>query len=148
MEEEPEIIYVPVSERARASTIAPIKFHSFFQKIIQEMQIAYMMHGQFTPLDVENTQKDTRYVYFIRLTEEAIPNFDTYDEALAQMPDYVLTGSCMSNLLQSVIGMLKGVRKIFYLVIFLSPGYFFVTIMSILVGFLSFGYFFVKFGDF
>lgn len=82
----------------------------FFQKIIQEMQTAYLMHGQFTPLDVDNIQKDTRYVYFVRLTEEAIPNFETYEEAQAQMPDYLLVGSCSSYMLSTMIEVTKEVK--------------------------------------
>lgn len=81
------------------------------QKIIQEMETAYLMHGQFYPLDSENIQKDIRYVYFIRLTEEAIPLFETYEETQAQMPDYLLVGSCTSNLLHSVIKVSKEVRR-------------------------------------
>lgn len=67
------------------------------------------MHCQFGNFNNENLQKNRRYVYFVRLTEEVIPNFETEEEANAIMPQYVLVGSCMSNLLQSIISFTRDV---------------------------------------
>lgn len=75
------------------------------------MQTAYLMHGQFGLLDNDNIQKDTRYVYFIRLTEDAVPNFNSYEAAVAEMSDYLLVGSCSSNMLQSLLTLSNEVRQ-------------------------------------
>lgn len=68
-----------------------------------------MVHGAFGFLKDENTSRNDRYVYIIRLTEQGVPMFDHREDAMAEMPSSFLVGSVSGKFLHSMLSLMKEV---------------------------------------
>ncbi|XP_017781324.1 PREDICTED: dynein heavy chain 10, axonemal [Nicrophorus vespilloides] len=79
---EPEIIYVT--------------------KIIQVLETDYMLEAHIGDFGEGKNFPAKQFMYFVRLTEDAIPNFDTYEDALVEMPSYFYIGAFSAKFLQSL----------------------------------------------
>lgn len=71
----------------------------------------YLIYGAFGYLSDEVITRNTRYVYFIRLTERGIPIFDHKEDSIAEMPQYFLVGSVSGRVLQGMQHLMKQVWK-------------------------------------
>ncbi|XP_022902554.2 dynein axonemal heavy chain 10 [Onthophagus taurus] len=83
VEEEEEIIYVPT--------------------IIQELVKVYVLHGFFGLLEDNPASKDRRYVCFLRKSDDGIPNYETMEDADAEMPQYFFITTCTDKFLPELL---------------------------------------------
>lgn len=60
---------------------------------------------------IENREK--KFICILRRTEEGIPNFETMEDAVAEMPQYFLITSCTGKFLQSLLETTREVKTFF-----------------------------------
>lgn len=70
-----------------------------------------MIHGAFGFFKDENTSRNDRYVYILRLTEQGVPMFEHREDAVAEMPSSFLVGSVSGKFLHSMLSLMKEVSR-------------------------------------
>ncbi|KAB0803715.1 hypothetical protein PPYR_00685 [Photinus pyralis] len=73
----------------------------YVRKVIQTVKVDYTIQAAFGAT-CDRLSKCKQIIYFLRNTAEPVPMFDTWEDALAEMPSYFLIGSCNSNFLTSL----------------------------------------------
>jgi hypothetical protein len=69
--------------------------------------LAPRLHGHFGCISPEEAAKKGPYVFFLRNCAEGIRPMGSIEEARAEMPRYLILGSCSGNFLQSLQRILK-----------------------------------------
>ncbi|XP_011639724.2 dynein heavy chain 10, axonemal [Pogonomyrmex barbatus] len=67
---------------------------------VRQVPVLHMICGQ---IDSSRTDlQDVTFFYFMRTSDEGIPSFDTYEECLNEITNYIVVGSLNSNFLASL----------------------------------------------
>lgn len=77
-------------------------------KKIRKLPVLHMICGE---IDSSRTDlQDVTLFYFMRSNEEGIPSYDTYEECLDDITDYIIVGSLNGKFLISLNRILIDVR--------------------------------------
>ncbi|XP_069678773.1 dynein axonemal heavy chain 10-like [Periplaneta americana] len=79
----------------------------FVTRIVEKVVQAPMLHGYFGSIPREEMVKNRRYIYFLRTNEEGIPLLESNEDAIAEMPTYIIAGSCTGLFLHHCQKMLR-----------------------------------------
>lgn len=75
--------------------------------------VDHTLHGAFGYLSAEDTVRNGRYVYFIRLTEQGIPGYDHAGDTFAELSSYFLVGSTSGKFLHQMVHVMQEVSHTF-----------------------------------
>lgn len=79
---------------------------------VRQVPVLNMICGQ---IDGNRTDlQDVTFFYFMRTSDEGIPSFDSYEECLNEITNYVVVGSLNSNFLSSLNQILINVSTVPY----------------------------------
>lgn len=77
---------------------------------VRQVPVLHMICGQ---IDANRTDlQDITFFYFMRTSDEGIPSFDTYEECLNEITNYVVVGSLNRNFLSSLNRTLVNVSSV------------------------------------
>jgi len=79
---------------------------------VRQVPVLHMICGQ---IDGNRTDlQDVTFFYFMRTSDEGIPSFDTYEECLNKITNYVVVGSLNGKFLSSLNRILVNVSTVRY----------------------------------
>ena len=67
---------------------------------VRQVPVLHMICGQID--DSRTDLQDITFFYFMRTSDESIPSFDTYEECLNEITNYVVVGSLDRKFLSSL----------------------------------------------
>ncbi|KYN03638.1 Dynein heavy chain 10, axonemal, partial [Cyphomyrmex costatus] len=82
------------------------------KKMVEKVRQVPVLHMICGPVDDSRTDlQDITFFYFMRTSDEGIPSFDTYEECLNEITNYVVVGSLDRKFLSSLNRILVNVFK-------------------------------------